>query len=142
MGTDGANKLSLCRARGLTPSGSGEQGPKPTSGLMAVSLLWATLPCLTHMSRDPVRGWEETPGCAAMLTGSGTSKSALRGVAAIQGSPSFFLPLHLHNVLLVSSPLLCLDAQKVPFFLASLFPTRRKMPVAVTGQSQQVQWAG
>lgn len=122
MGTDGANELSLCRARGLAPSGSGEQGPKPTNGLMAVSLLWATLPCLTHMSRDPGRGWEVTPGCVALLTGSGTSKSALRGVAADQGSPSFFLPLHLHSVLLVSSPWLCLDAQKGPVFLGLSFP--------------------
>lgn len=39
VGTDRANKLSLRRACGLAPSGSGEQGPKPTNGLMAVSLL-------------------------------------------------------------------------------------------------------
>lgn len=42
-------------------------------------------------------------------------------VAADQGSPSFFLLLHLHNVLLVSSPSLSLDAQKGPVFLGLSF---------------------
>lgn len=72
---------------------SGEQDPKPTDGLMAVSLLWATLPsCLRHMGWDSVRGREEIPGCMGLMMGSGTSTCALCRMATYQGSPSFSFP--------------------------------------------------
>lgn len=111
---------------------SREQGPKPTGGLMAVSLLWATLPsCLRHMGLDSVRGREEIPGCVGLMMGSGTSKCALCRMVTYQRSPSFFSPF-LPTMCSLSAPLHSVwMLRRVRFAWPLFLPTRGKMPVTL-----------
>lgn len=131
------------RAHRLAVSGSGEQGAKPTNGLITVSLLWATLPsCLTHMSWGLGNGLRGDSWLRGVLTGSGTSECLLGGMVTVWRPPGrpilfslFFLPsvcsFPLHSVRRL---------RKVHLLgLSHFLPTHSWEAASLTGHPLQVQ---